>query len=60
VICASPTNTDLVHLKLGATATTSDYKLHIGQCFNIGPIPYTGVIDARSASGTQEVSVMEW
>lgn len=60
-ICASPLNTDIVHLKLAATATTSDYKLHIGQCFNIDAAqPYTGIIDARSAAGTQEVSVVEW
>ena len=58
--CASPLNTDIVHFKLGATATTSDYKLHAGQCWNTPPVVYTGVIDARSASGTQEVSVIEY
>jgi hypothetical protein len=59
-VCSSPLNTDVVHLKLGATATTGDGKLHIGQCWNSGPVPYTGVIDARSAAGTQEVTVWEW
>jgi hypothetical protein len=60
-ICASPTNTDVVHLKLGATATTSNGKLWAGQCFSMGTGPvYTGVIDARSATGTQELTVWEW
>jgi len=59
-ICSSPQNTDIVYLKLGATATTSDYKLWPNQCFNTSSTPYTGVIDARSATGTQEVSVLEW
>jgi hypothetical protein len=59
-VCASPSNTDVVHIKLGATATTSDGKLWPGQCWNTGPVPYTGQIDGRSATGTQELTVWEW
>jgi hypothetical protein len=59
-IVASPNNTDVVHLKLGATATTANGKLWPGQPWNCGPVTYTGVIDARSAAGTQEVTVWEW
>lgn len=59
-VCASPSNTDVVHIKLGATATTADGKLWPGQCWNTGPVPYTGVIDSRSATGTQELTVWEW
>jgi len=59
-VVASPNNTDVIHLKLGATATTGNGKLWPGQPWNCGPVPYTGVIDARSAAGTQEVTVWEW
>jgi len=59
-IVASPNNSDVVHLKLGATATTANGKLWPGEPWNCGPVPYTGVIDARSAAGTQEVTVWEW
>lgn len=55
------TNTDLVYLRLAATATTADFPLEVGQPFNItGDWIYTGVIDARSAAGTQSVCFVEF
>lgn len=60
-ICSVPDNTQIVYLKLGATAGVTDYPLYIGSCWNTpGGTIYSGVIDARSASGTQSVAVMEW
>ena len=60
-ICSLISNTDAVFLKLGAVATTSDLRLEIGQCFSVGGTRvYTGVIDARSNTGTQSVAVVEW
>lgn len=60
-ICSLSTNTDTVYIKMGATATTSDFPLLVGQCFNMPPFAvYTGAIDGRSASGTQTLGVVEW
>jgi len=57
---ASPANTDDVFIKLGATATSSNFRLSPGQAFNLtGATVYTGVIDAIPASGTQAVCVAE-
>lgn len=59
-ICSRASNTDAVFVKLGATATTSDFPLEIGQCFTIqGPIMYTGTVDSRSNTGTQSVCFFE-
>ncbi len=60
-ICSLATNSDTVYIKMGATATTSDFPLLVGQCFNMPPFAvYTGIIDGRSASGTQTLGVVEW
>jgi hypothetical protein len=61
VMCARITNTDTVHYKLGATATTANFPLEPGQCRNMpgSDRVYTGVIDAIAASGTQSVCVEE-
>lgn len=57
-VCARVSNTDTVFIKLGATATTSDYPLEPGQCDNSdATFVYTGVIDAIANSGTQSVCV---
>jgi hypothetical protein len=58
---ATTENTDTVHIKLGATASASDFPLRPGACWNTpaGSI-YTGVIDGRANSGTQSVCVLEW
>lgn len=54
------TATDIVFIKLGATATTSDLPLEIGQAFTIpANYVYTGVIDGRSNTGTQSVCFVE-
>jgi hypothetical protein len=59
-MAASPANTDDIYVKLGATATSSNFRLAPGQSFNIltGSI-YTGVIDFLPASGTQALCVAE-
>ncbi len=58
---ARSTNTDIVYLKLGATATTADFPLEVGQPFNItGGWVYTGVIDSLSAAGSQSVCFVEF
>lgn len=60
-LCARIINTDTTFVKLGLTATTSNFPLEPGQCFNLtapGSI-YTGEIDAVANSGTQSVCVVE-
>lgn len=60
-LCARVTNTDTTFVKLGLTATTSNFPLEPGQCFNLtapGSI-YTGEIDAVANSGTQSICVVE-
>lgn len=59
-MAASSANTDDIYLKLGATATTANFRLAPGQSFNIltGSI-YTGIIDFLPASGTQALCVAE-
>lgn len=60
-VCSLATNTDTVYLKMGATAAITDLPLLVGQCFNMPPFAvYTGVIDSRSAAGTQTLGVVEW
>ena len=60
-ICSVPTNTDIVYIRLAAVATTADYPLYVGQCWNTpSGVVYTGIIDARSNTGSQTVAVMEW
>lgn len=59
-LCSIPTNTDIIYVKFGATAATSDFRLFIGQCMTMSGTPYTGVIDVRSAAGTQSLDVLEW
>ena len=58
---ASPNNTDTVYVKLGATATASNFPMLPGDSFdlNFGVAIYTGVVDAIAASGTQSISLME-
>lgn len=59
-VCARIANTDTVYVKLGATATTSDFPLEPGQCFNSPVTPiYTGAVDAIAGSGTQTACVVE-
>lgn len=59
-VCASTANGALVHVKLGATATTGDFPLSAGQCMALGQgVVYTGQVDAIAASGTQLVCVVE-
>jgi hypothetical protein len=53
------TNTATVHIKLGATATTSNVPVEPGQSFELDGT-YTGQVDAIAASGTQSVCVVEW
>jgi hypothetical protein len=62
VVLAKVTNTDRVHLKLGATSTTSQPPLEPGQSFTMDStaFPYTGQIDAIAASGTQSVCTFQW
>jgi hypothetical protein len=57
---ADPANTDVVYVKLGATATATNLKLSPGQAFNndTGTV-YTGEVDFLPASGTQKVCVFE-
>lgn len=57
---ASSSNTDKVHCKLGATATTSNVIYGAGDAFgqDTGAV-YTGVIDCIAASGTQSVCPYE-
>lgn len=60
-ICARITNTDTTFMKLGLTATTSNFPLEPGQCYNLtapGSI-YTGEVDAVANSGTQNICVVE-
>jgi hypothetical protein len=59
-MAASSANTDDIYVKLGATATSSNFRLAPGQSFNIltGSI-YTGIIDFFPASGTQALCVAE-
>jgi hypothetical protein len=59
-MAASSGNTDDIYIKLGATATTSNFRLAPGQSFNIltGSI-YTGIIDFIPNSGTQALCVAE-
>ncbi len=61
-IYASPSNTAVVYIKLGATATSSNFPLNPGDSLplNQGGAVYTGVVDAIAASGTQSLSVVEW
>lgn len=59
-LVASSANTDDVFIKLGATATSSDFRLAPGQPFNIMQNSiYTGIIDFLPASGTQALCVAE-
>lgn len=60
-IYADPLNTAAVYVKLGATATSSNFPLHPGDSIdlNFGGAVYTGVVDAIAASGTQAVNVLE-
>lgn len=59
-MAASSANTDDIFIKLGATATTANFRLAPGQPFNIltGSI-YTGIIDFIPNSGTQALCVAE-
>lgn len=59
-ICSAVANSAVIYLKFGATATSSNFILSPGMCWNSGNSVYTGVIDAIVASGTQVVSVVEW
>lgn len=58
---ASEANTDRVHCKLGATATTSNMPFGAGSAWSqdTGAV-YTGVIDCIAASGTQSVCPYEF
>lgn len=59
-VCARISNTDTAYVKFAATATTADFPLEPGQCWNSpDSTVYTGVIDAIAGSGTQSVCVME-
>lgn len=59
-LVASSANTDDIFLKLGATATSADFRLAPGQPFNImANSIYTGIIDFIPASGTQALCVAE-
>lgn len=61
VILAHADNTDKVYIKLGTTATTSDFPLVAGSSVNITSISmYTGRIDAIAGSGTQSVCIIEY
>jgi hypothetical protein len=59
-MAAASNNTDDIFVKLGATATTANFRLAPGQSFNIltGSI-YTGIIDFIPNSGTQALCVAE-
>jgi len=61
-IYSSPSNTADVYIKLGATATSSNFPLSPGDslALNQGGSVYTGVVDAIAASGTQTIKVVEW
>lgn len=61
VILAKSTNTDIVFIKLGTTATTSDFPLATGTAVNItGPSIYIGRVDAVANAGTQDVCIIEY
>lgn len=58
---ARETNTDVVYIKMGTTATSADFPLPAGSAYNMqAGVVYTGVIDAIAASGTQSVCVVEF
>lgn len=53
--------TAAVHVKLGATATTSNPPLAAGQSLTIdGTAVYSGVIDVIASTGTQSVCAYSW
>lgn len=56
------TATDVVFIKFGAVATTSDMVLAPGQPFSMmgGGVTYTGIIDGRSNTGSQSVCFAEF
>lgn len=61
-VCARVSNSAVVRIKLGATATTSNFPLEAGQCYRVeavGGFIYTGQIDAISEAGTQSVCITE-
>jgi hypothetical protein len=58
-LCARISNTDTVFVKLGATATTSNFPLEPGQCYNLAGRVYTGVVDSIANTGTQSVCTTE-
>ena len=60
-ICSVAANTQLVYIKLGTTATSSDFVMSPGTCLNLGTIAvYSGRVDGIAASGTQTVTFLEW
>lgn len=60
-VCARVSNSDTAFIKFAATATTSDFPLEPGQCYNLGGGSiYTGVIDSIANTGTQSVCVTEF
>ena len=58
-LCARISNTDTIFVKLGATATTSNFPLEPGQCYNLAGRVYTGVVDSIANTGTQSVCTTE-
>lgn len=60
-MAASSANTADIFIKLGATATSSDFRLAPGQAFNLGGggSTYTGIVDFIPAAGTQALCVAE-
>lgn len=61
-ILAHPDNTDGIHFKLGATATTSEPELKPGSsfCDGDGGTVYSGRVDVIAASGTQSYCTVEY
>lgn len=61
MLYAPATNTATVYLKLGATATASNFPVPAGSALNLcGGSVYTGAIDGIAASGSQSICVMEY
>lgn len=61
VVLAKSTNTDLVFIKLGTTATNADFPLAAGSGINItGQTIYLGKVDAIANAGTQVVCIIDY
>jgi len=61
-IYAPLTNSQIVYISLGGTATSSGIPLGVGDSMplNQGSGAYAGAVNALSASGTQSLIVVEW